>query len=236
MNINGLVCKNISKSYGQGADSLPVLRDITVSFASGCSYAITGASGSGKSTFLHLIAGLDTPCSGSVLFNNNNIYALSSQQKNIFLNTTIGLVFQSPYLIKELSVLENVMLKGLIAGKSFADCKQEAKDLLCTVKLEDKIFAMPGQLSGGQQQRVALARALMNKPVFLLADEPTGNLDENTAKEILEFLLQIQKEWGLGLIISTHSAAITERMEIIYGINNGRLELKKALSDRKEDS
>lgn len=226
MNINNLLCQEVSKSYQQGEGFLPVLHDITVSFCPSSSYAITGVSGSGKSTLLHLLAGLDTPAQGAVLFNNVDINTFSSQQKNAFLNKSIGLVFQSPYLIKELSALENVMLKGLIAGKNFADCKKGAQDLLCTVKLEDKLAAYPGQLSGGQQQRVALARALMNKPIFLLADEPTGNLDENTAGEILEFLLQIQKEWGLGLIISTHDSYIAKRMQIIYEIQNGLLQVK----------
>jgi ABC-type lipoprotein export system ATPase subunit len=223
MNINKLICQNVRKSFQQGAHSLPVLHDISASFAPGHSYAITGASGSGKSTLLHLLAGLDAPCSGSVSFNNVDLHALGAQQKNIFLNKTIGLVFQSPYLIKELSVLENVMLKGLIAGTRFADCKKEAQELLYTVKLEDKLAAYPGQLSGGQQQRVALARALMNKPLFLLADEPTGNLDAQTGELIVELLLTVQKAWGVGLIVSTHDRDITQQMRTRYELQNGLL-------------
>lgn len=228
MNINQLVCHAVSKSYQQEDSAIPVLSAINASFTQGDSYAITGISGSGKSTLLHLLAGLDTPTQGTVLWNDVSIYALNNPQKNLFLNQTIGLVFQSPYLIKELSVLENVMVKGLIAGKSFADCKKEARDLLLRVDLSDKIDAYPGQLSGGQQQRVALARALMNKPVFLLADEPTGNLDMQTGARLLEFLLTAQKEWNLGLIISTHDTAIANCMNSVYAINNGFLELKKS--------
>jgi len=159
----------------------------------------------------------------TVIYGTEDINALSEAKKSIFLNKTIGLVFQYPYLIKELTVLENVMIKGLIAGQEAKASAREGRELLRNVGLESKANAYPGQLSGGQQQRVALARALKNRPQFLLADEPTGNLDPQTAQRILDLIMQAQKEWGMGLIISSHDTFVTERMETVYEMVDGSL-------------
>src|SRR5262249_16379625 len=136
---------------------------------------------------------------------------------------SIGLVFQYPYLIKELTVLENVMLKGLIAGKNNTECSQEAHILLEEVGLADKTYSYPGQLSGGQQQRLALARALMNRPHFLLADEPTGNLDMQTGKTIIDLIKKAQTQWSMGIIISSHDASVAQEMEKIFELKDGFL-------------
>jgi lipoprotein-releasing system ATP-binding protein len=218
-----LVLSNVFKSYAQGDTLVPVLKGISATFEEGKSYAITGVSGSGKSTLIHLLAGLDIPTQGIVSYDNQNINMLSEAKKSVFLNKTIGLVFQYPYLIKELTICENVMIKGLIAHGHTKEVEQEAQFLLQNVGLEQKADAYPGQLSGGQQQRVALARALMNKPKFLLADEPTGNLDPQTAQAILDLIDQAQKEWGMGLIISSHDAFVTKHMQTIYEVVNGLL-------------
>jgi lipoprotein-releasing system ATP-binding protein len=218
-----LVLSNVFKNYVQGETVIPVLKGISVTFGQGKSYAITGVSGSGKSTLVHLLAGLDAPTQGIVSYDNQDINQLSESQKSIFLNKTIGLVFQYPYLIKELTIRENVMIKGLIAHGHTKEIELEAQSLLQNVGLAQKADAYPGQLSGGQQQRVALARALMNKPKFLLADEPTGNLDPQTAQAILDLISKAQKEWGMGLIISSHDAFVTKRMETIYEVVNGLL-------------
>lgn len=220
---NVLSLVELCKWYTQGSSTIIVLKDVSATFKKGHSYAITGISGSGKSTLLHLLAGLDTPSSGALFFNGINIQSFNDSQKSIYLNKSLGLVFQNPYLIKELTVLENVMIKGLIAGKGYNTCMQEAKTLIEHVGLSAKIVAFPGQLSGGQQQRVALARALMNQPEFLLADEPTGNLDLQTGQAIIDLILQLQKEWNMGLIISSHDEYVTRKMETVYTLKEGKL-------------
>ncbi len=217
---------DLKKSFMQGKKDLNVLSGITVNFSQGKTYAITGVSGSGKSTFMHLLAGLDTPSAGAITYNNTDISKLNPDARMKFLNKEIGLVFQDPYLIRELSVLENCMIKGLIAGNSFQDEIQRAIELLEKVGLADKAYCKPGALSGGQQQRVAIVRAIFNRPTFLLADEPTGSLDEGMGTEIVNLLLQCQKEWNMGLVVSSHDPIVYKRMEIVYHLHNGLLEKK----------
>lgn len=212
---------NLHKTFVYEANKLEVLRGITVSFLQGSSYAITGVSGSGKSTFIHLIAGLDNPTSGTVSFNGQNLATASQQFKDNFLRQSIGLVFQIPYLIAELSVLENVMIRGLLAGDSMAQCKKRAQELLDAVGIADKAACRPLSLSGGQQQRVALARAMFCRPAFLIADEPTGNLDEHTGRGIVELLLSCQREWQMGIIVSSHDDYVTQAMSNVYQIKDG---------------
>lgn len=223
MNTHSLILENVYKNYFQAGTSVPVLQGVNALFEQGKSYAITGASGSGKSTLIHIIAGLDSPSSGVVYFDQTSLDVLNASQKSLFLNKMIGLVFQYPYLIKELSVVENVALKGLIAGKSMSESQQQAKELLAQVGLGAKITAYPGQLSGGQQQRVALARALMNEPQFLIADEPTGNLDQPTGQTIVDLMLTLQQERGMGVIVSSHDEYVSSRMNIQYELKDGLL-------------
>ncbi len=223
MSTSTLSLNHVSKSYIQAGQNIVVLHDITVGFEYGKTYAVTGVSGSGKSTMIHILAGLDLPTAGTVLLNGIDINQLSPAQKASFLNTSIGLAFQYPYLIKELSVLENVMIKGMIAGIAKEMCIQQAQVLLEQVGLLDRQDYYPGQLSGGQQQRVALARALMNNPAFLIADEPTANLDQQTGHMIIDLIVTIQKEKGMGVIISSHDQYVTERMEQVLKLKDGLL-------------
>jgi ABC-type lipoprotein export system ATPase subunit len=216
----------VDKRFKQGSEMTHVLSNISAIFSQGSSYAIMGSSGSGKSTFMHIIAGLDHPTHGTVRFDSTNIYTLSRSAHAEFLNKNIGLVFQMPYLIREFSVIENVMTPGLIAGKNSAECKARAIELLAAVGLSTKINHPPASLSGGQQQRVALARALFNKPAFLLADEPTGSLDLTTGKEIVELLLFCQSEWNMGIIVSTHDSYVAQQMNTIYTIIEGRMAIE----------
>lgn len=218
-----LAAHDLKKTYIQGNNTIQVLQGVTASFEQGVSYAITGPSGSGKSTLMHLLAGLDTPTQGEVLFNSVDLNALSATQKKTFLSHSLGLVFQLPYLISEFSVLENVMLKGMIAGDPVQGLKDQAYLLLEQVKLAHKAQSNPLSLSGGEQQRVALARALFNKPAFLLADEPTGNLDVASGKVIVELLLSCKAQWGMGIIVSSHDAYVCERMENVLHLDNGIL-------------
>lgn len=218
-----LATRHVSKKFIQGNQELIVLNNIDSLFLQEKSYAITGISGSGKSTFIHIIAGLDTPTDGTVLFNDVSLQSLNAYDLAQFLNKSIGLVFQSPHLLRELSVIENVMLPGLINGQKKSDCANKALELLHKVELAHKKNSKVGELSGGQQQRVAIARALFNEPAFLIADEPTGNLDLATGKTIVDLLLACQQEWGMGLIISSHDNYVSEKMDEIYTLNQGTL-------------
>ena len=211
----------IKKSYSQADTIIQVLNGCTATFERGKSYAITGPSGSGKSTFIHILAGLENPDEGFVSFDGQNIALLSQKQRAHFLNTSIGLVFQLPYLIAEFSVIENVMLKGLIQGLTAKECYDNAHAILEKVGLSHKALHKPLSLSGGEQQRVAIARAIFNKPAFLLADEPTGNLDLETGKKIVDLLFAAQQEWNMGTIISSHDPYVAERMEKILHLENG---------------
>lgn len=214
---------NITKRFSLRRGSLDVLNGISYTFQSGHTYAVTGASGTGKSTFLHVLAGLTPPTEGSLYVNEQNVALFSQPERERFLNHTVGLLFQMPYLIKELTVLENVMSKGLIAGTDAAACKEEALALLDKVGLTDKAHEHPPVLSGGQQQRVALARALFGKPAFLLADEPTGNLDSKNGQIMIDLLLACQQSWGMGILVSTHDHQVARRMEIQLEMSDGLL-------------
>lgn len=218
--------ENLHKTFTTGQQPLNILQGITATFKQGSSFAIIGSSGSGKSTLMHLLAGLDKPTVGSVFFNDTDITQLNSTEKDVFLQQSVGLVFQLPYLIKELSVLENIMVRGLIMGLDTEECNARALELLDAVGISDKALSNPLSLSGGQQQRVALARALFSKPAFLIADEPTGSLDVYTAQGIVQLVLKCQKEWGMGVIVSTHDAFVAQSMETVYQLNNGTLTLK----------
>ncbi|MCK4517148.1 ABC transporter ATP-binding protein [Candidatus Babeliales bacterium] len=227
MNQSTLQAKNISKQYLQAKAPLPVLKNISVSFEQGKTYAITGVSGSGKSTLLHIMGGLDAPNSGDVFFDEQNFYKLRARAKEKLLNSSVGFVFQFHYLINELTVLENIYLVGLIRGEKKPIAIERAKKLLDHVGLLDKAEQHPFQLSGGEQQRVSILRAIFNKPKFLLADEPTGNLDADNAQLIVDFLLECQKEWNMGLIICSHDKAVYERMETVLELKGGSLGIQK---------
>jgi len=218
-----IIIKGIRKRFMQGGKELFVLRGVNAEFEKGKSYAITGVSGTGKSTLLHILAGLDQPTEGYVYFDKKNISRFSTTEEDAFLNKSIGLVFQSPYLISELSVLENCMVPGLIGQKSDAACKEKALTILEKVGLQGKEHASPDSLSGGEQQRVAIARAIFNNPEFLLADEPTGNLDIETGQKIVDLLLQCKEKWGMGIIISSHDSYVAHKMEHVLRLENGVL-------------
>lgn len=215
-----LEAHKITKSFAQGTTTLTVFSELDCTFMQERTYALTGVSGAGKSTLLHILAGIEMPTQGLVLLHKQ---PLQSYQQNHLLNQAFGLVFQYPYLINELSVLENIIAPGLIAGTNYAECVVLAQELLQKIHLEDKACISPAFLSGGQQQRVAIVRALFNKPLFLFADEPTGNLDEKTGHDVISFLLECQQEWGMGLIISTHDAYVADRMAHSFVLHNGQL-------------
>lgn len=194
-----------------------------MTFTQGKSVAIMGVSGTGKSTLLHIIAGIDTPSSGKVYINNHVIQDMTAPEYQRMRNTYIGMVFQQPYLIKELSVIENVMVPCLIHGLSYDEARAKAEKLLQHVSLYEKKDAHPATLSGGQQQRVAIMRALINAPSFLIADEPTGNLDEKTAQEVMGFLKDCYHEYNMGFIVTSHDQQVAKGMDERYVLHDGVL-------------
>ncbi len=222
-----LIADALVKWFDQGGARTVVLNGVTAVFHQGVKYAIIGPSGAGKSTLLHILAGIDTPTTGEVSCNEMGLSYFSAERKSFFLNKTVGLVFQFPYLIRELSVLENVMIPGLIAQKPYAYCVERAQYLLEEVGIPEKAKRTPASLSGGQQQRVSLARALFNEPAFLLADEPTGNLDTATGKEMLRVMLACQEKYTMGIIVNTHDEYIADAMQEVYELSGGKLIKKR---------
>lgn len=219
--------KNLSKSFQQANNNYEIFKNINFKIEKGNSYAIVGSSGIGKSTLLHMLAGIEEPTSGSIIFNDQCLASLPIEKKIAILHKNIGIVFQQPLLVHELSVLENVMLKKIIDGTTETISKQHAHNLLNEVNLGDKANNPPSSLSGGQQQRIAILRALFNNPEFLLADEPTGNLDQATGSQIIDLLLHYHKQRNMGLIISTHDINIAQKMDYILTIQDKNILQRK---------
>ncbi len=214
---------DIRKRYTTNGVHNTVLNGITASFVRGSSYCISGASGSGKSTLLHIIAGIESPEGGTVLYDGVDITRYVQKEKELFFTQRIGLVFQQPYLVHALTVIENVMLKHVPIGMPHEKAYERASMLLEHVGILDKKDDHPATLSGGQQQRVAVARALFSEPDFLLADEPTGSLDNVCGKELITFLRECQQRWGMGMIISSHDPYVAAAMERVMRIENGHM-------------
>lgn len=220
LEVEKIEVKNIYKEFKQGDKYFKVLDNFNYIFYSNLTYAICGVSGSGKSTLLYILSGLIKPSSGAIYFNNNNISMFTDKQSQEYLNRDIGIVFQQPYLLKELSVIENIMLKGLIYNFDFNKSYKQAKQLLEDINLIDKANVATGILSGGEQQRVAIARALFNQPKFLIADEPTAHLDPENRENIINLLLKLKSAYNIGLIIATHDNNVAKKLDVKINIVN----------------
>jgi predicted ABC-type transport system involved in lysophospholipase L1 biosynthesis ATPase subunit len=217
--------EGLSKTYRLPRKEVEVLKDVSLEVSEGESIAVVGVSGAGKSTLLHVIGGLDRPESGRVLMDGKDLYAMSGGQRARIRSTELGFVFQSYNLLPEMDVLENVMLPAMARGfmPSRDKLKSKAMELLEVVGLIDRVDHTPMELSGGEQQRVALARALMNDPQVVLADEPTGNLDEGTGGKILEHLFSLTKSRGHSLILVTHDDGVAAECDRVLRLKDGVL-------------
>lgn len=213
----------ITKFYQEGNSRLHILHSVTNKFFSGKFSVLLGKSGSGKSTLLNLISGIDTPSSGDVWIGDTPITRISERERTLFRRDRIGIVFQFFNLIPTLSVLENVTLplelRGDVRGKNL----QRATELLERIGLEGRSNTFPDRLSGGEQQMVAIARAVVHDPDLILADEPTGNLDAETGKQVLSILIQLTRDTGKTMIMATHSADVISLADDVYSIKNGHL-------------
>jgi putative ABC transport system ATP-binding protein len=221
--MNVIETKQLFKIYEQGDIEVKALNDVSIDFAQGEFTAIVGPSGSGKTTFLNAIGGLDTPTSGKVVINNTDITELPSNRLIDFRLQNIGFVFQAYNLIPVLTAKENVEFIMLMQGVSEEERSNRSHELLNAVGLEDKITRRPGQLSGGQQQRVAVARALASKPQFVLADEPTANLDSTSTANLLDIMYRLNQEEGMTFIFSTHDQRVIDRAKRIITLEDGKV-------------
>jgi ABC-type lipoprotein export system ATPase subunit len=219
-----LSARGLKKTYVMGKRTLEVLRGVDVEIARGDFVALRGASGTGKSTLLHLIGGLDTPNAGEIIFAGQNVASFSDRQLTDFRNRRVGFVFQAYHLLPELTALENVCLPARVARISFGTAAQRAGELLARVGLKDRLDHKPSELSGGEQQRVAIARALINEPELLLADEPTGNLDSHTGGEIMELLQSLRAEKQTTLVIATHDAKVAAAAPRVIELVDGLIQ------------
>lgn len=220
-----LTGKDLFKSYKSelGDSPLEVLKDVSISVKEGSITSIVGSSGSGKSTLLHILGGLDRPDSGTVFWGEKDLSEMNSDQLAEFRNKNIGFVFQFHHLLPEFTALENVSMPALISGESIEKASERALALLDRFGVAERQHHRPTQLSGGEQQRVSMARALMNKPSIILADEPTGNLDDKNTSIILDMLYELRDRDGVTILLITHEEEIAKRSDVILEIKNGKL-------------
>ena len=220
-----LKATNLSKIYQTGESAVYALNDVTLGIEEGSFVAITGPSGSGKSTLLHLLSGLDKPTHGSVLYRDKDLYKYNDNQLSVLRRRRFGFVFQSYNLVKELTGWENMLLPIMLDSKKPDEAYLNR--LVEMLGIGDRLSHLPGAMSGGQQQRFSIARALANKPVILFADEPTGNLDQKNAQDVMELLVSLRDELKQTLVIVTHDEALADRADRAYRMVDGEMYVRR---------
>ena len=212
-----IAISDIVKSYGNAGNKNQVLKGISLQITDGDFVVILGASGSGKSTFLNVISGLERPDSGSVVYGTNDITKLTDEKLTQFRKDNIGFIFQQYYLLPNMTVEKNVRMGADLAGN------REYREMINAVGLEDKARKYPSELSGGEQQRASVARALAKKPKVLFLDEPTGALDEQTGRQVLDYICRLHKEYGFTIVMVTHNQNIAEMANTVVKMNSGKI-------------
>ena len=221
-----LHCQQLGKTYTEGPNDVEVLKAINLQIDKGERIAIVGTSGSGKSTLLHLLGGLDLPSSGSVWIDGQEISGVSDKRRGDIRNQYLGFVYQFHHLLPEFTAVENVAMPLFIRGIDKDQAKAKASELLTEMGLGHRLDHRPVELSGGERQRAAIARALVTEPNVVLADEPTGNLDEATAQIVFDMMLELNQRIGTALVMVTHDSRLAAKMDKIYHIENGTLRLR----------
>ncbi len=221
--MNNILIENLYKSYNNGSEELPVLIDVNLIIEPNTRLILTGNSGSGKSTLLNLISGMDKLTSGSIIVDDYPVHKLDENALASFRSNSIGLIFQFHYLLKDFTALENVMLPAYMTGMDKIEAIEKARQLLIEVGLNNRLNHMPSQLSGGERQRIAVVRSLINDPGIILADEPTGNLDESNSKKVEELLFELVKNHGKTLLLVTHNTDLARKGDRQLKLENGKL-------------
>ncbi|MBU9847662.1 lipoprotein-releasing ABC transporter ATP-binding protein LolD [Rahnella ecdela] len=228
-----LQCENLCKTYQEGKMHTDVLRDVSFAMQPGEMMAIVGTSGSGKSTLLHLLGGLDSPTSGEVIFKGQSLNSMSSSAKSELRNRELGFIYQFHHLLPDFTALENVAMPLLIGKKKSAEVQERAMAMLEAVGLQHRSHHRPSELSGGERQRVAIARALVNNPSLVLADEPTGNLDQRNADSIFELLGELNVRQGTAFLVVTHALELANRLTRQLEMRDGKLQQDSMLLGAK---
>ena len=220
---NLVTIKGLYKSFNSSKVRLDILKGVNFDLKTGETLSVVGPSGIGKSTFLHILGTLDRPDNGKILYRGDDVFLFNDEKLAKFRNEFIGFVFQFHHLLPEFSALENTMMPALIKGDSKNGAREAAEEILVRVGLKDRLSHRVGKLSGGEQQRVALARALVLKPVILLADEPTGNLDKKNSQQVHDLILELNKELQMTIVVVTHNLELASYMSRCVTVVDGLL-------------
>jgi lipoprotein-releasing system ATP-binding protein len=220
-----LRARNLHKDFTKGKEKISVVKGVTLDVNAGDRIAIMGSSGAGKSTLLHMLGTLDRPTQGELIFGpkSTNVWRLSDEELSDFRNRNLGFVFQFHYLLPEFTALENVMMPALISGMEKERARKKAEELLEFIGLKHRMEHKPGELSGGEQQRVAIARSVILRPKLLLGDEMTGNLDSENSNKVIDLLLDLNKEFGIAILIVTHDIDVARRMDRLLTMRDGKM-------------